>query len=57
MYKFTQKDLKFVQNLYIDSICVNFSMDFFKEIENYFSKVGQVNWNNTGYSWWIYQGK
>lgn len=79
MYKFTQKDLQFVQNLfpntvevflkdnntvmdthfinknkYIDRIYVNLSMDFFKEIENYFSKIGQVNWNNTGSCWWIY---
>lgn len=40
-------------NKYIDSIYVNLSMEFFKEIENYFSKVGQVTWNNTGSCWWI----
>lgn len=78
MYKFTQEDLKFVQDLfpdtvdvylknnntvmstrcintnrYIASMYVNLSTDFFKEIKNYFSKVGQVDWNNTGSCWWI----
>lgn len=43
-------------NKYIDSIYVNLSRKFFKEIENYFSKVGQVSWNNTGSTWWIYYG-
>lgn len=79
LYKFTQEDLKYVQDLfpdtvkvflksndtvmdtrcigtnkYIDSIYVNLSMEFFNEIENHFSKVGKVSWNNTGSSWWIY---
>ena len=78
LYKFTQEDLKFVQDLfpdtvkvflkdedtimdtrcvntnkYIHSIYVNLSIEFFKKIEKYFSKVGQVNWNNTGSCWWI----
>lgn len=44
-------------NKYIRSAYINFSSEFFKEIEEYFSNVGKVTWNNTGSCWWIYYQK
>ncbi len=40
-------------NKYIRSIYVNFSNDYFDKIENHFSKIGHVQWNNTGSCFWI----
>ena len=81
-YKFTQEDLKYVQNLfpnmvtvflededtimrikdtpnneYIDNIQINLSLKFIEEMKNYFSKIGQIDCNNTHTSWWLYLSK
>lgn len=78
-YEFTQEDLKFVQNLfpdtvkvflrddntvmdtcyiknnkYIESATINFTREFYKEVEDYFANVGKVTFNNTGSCWWIF---
>lgn len=42
------------KNKYIESATINFNWDFYKEIENYFSKIGKVTLNNTGSCWWIF---
>lgn len=42
------------KNKYIDDVIINFSSEFYKEIENYFSNIGKVTWNNTGNCWWIF---
>ena len=43
-----------IRNKYIESGYVNFTNNFYKEIENYFSKVGKVTFNNDGSIWWIF---
>ena len=42
------------KNKYIESAYFNFNNDFYKEIENYFSKNGKVTFNNSRNCWWIY---
>lgn len=42
------------RNKYVESATINFSWDFFEEIEKYFSKIGKVTLNNTGSCWWIF---
>lgn len=43
-----------IRNKYIQSGYINFTNEFYSEIENYFSKIGKVNYNNTGSCWWIF---
>lgn len=43
-----------IRNKYIKSGYINFTMEFYDEIENYFSKIGKVTFNNTGSCWWIF---
>ena len=42
------------KNKYIENAYFNFNNDFYKEIENYFSKIGKVTFNNSRNCWWIY---
>lgn len=50
----TTMDTRIKKNKYIDSASINFSLEFNKEVEKYFSNVGKVAWNNTGTCWWIF---
>lgn len=42
------------KNKYIENAYFNFNNDFYIEVENYFSKIGKVTFNNSRNCWWIY---
>ena len=51
----TTMDTRYIEkNKYIDSATINFSSKFYEEVENYFTNIGKVTWNNTGSCWWIF---
>ena len=42
------------RNKYVENAIFGFNLDFYKEIENYFSKIGKVTFNNDRSCWWIF---
>lgn len=42
------------RNKYVDKAIFTLNEDFYKEIENYFSKIGEITFNNTRDCWWMY---
>ena len=50
----TTMDTRTRENKYIDSVIVNVSLEFEKEVEKYFDAIGKVSWNNAKSCWSIY---
>ena len=42
------------RNKYVEGAIFRFNPDLYKEIENYFSKIGKVTFNNDKSCWWIF---